>query len=233
MTPLEDARFGTINVAAQSSPVVANTSSQKRTFSSPLTDLSSSLSAVDYPSKKIRTLEDQFASIEMAATTEITSADKSIRTAARLISYLPRTTRSSTHVSGAESRSSSPLSSAPTEQTLELDSTQDPKAFRSDKPRKFVSLPLRSSPALASPGPSMELTTQKNQPLALRNQRQQTQPRSAPMYKRINADFEARGLDEGCRIAVANTGLVRQVGVVRGASFREEGVIVGCRFVIG
>lgn len=201
-------------------------SSQKRAFSTPLNHLNSSLPAAEYSNKRLRTLEDQFASIEVVATAEAASIRTLVPSAAGLRPSLPRNTRSGSRVSILDSRSSSPLSSAPTEHAPEPTSAQRPKVVIYDKPRRAPSLPIRSSE------PPILSTAQQTQPIVTHKKQEQKIWGYVPSPD-ANLDLDPRGVNEGCRVVYADPGIVRQVSVVRGASFREEGVIMGCRFVIG
>lgn len=48
-----------------------------------------------------------------------------------------------------------------------------------------------------------------------------------------DAAFVPGVLSEDCRIGYAPQGAVRDVGAQRGGWFREEGVLMGARFVVG
>jgi len=201
------------------------TGSLKKRSSSPLTNGSSHDPLMEPFGKKPRTLENQFASISAAATIEAASSSFAPSSMIGLNPSLPRTTRSATLASEVESRASSPLSSLPPE-TPEREKLPTTKSvgLKPKTPPRDATLPA-SSPGLAN-----MVTSQPQRSLFARKKGSW---HYVPNTGLLDTGFVNNELNEDCRIGYAVDGVVRQVGATRGASFREQGVVMGCRFVVG
>ena len=137
-----------------------------------------------------------------------------------------------TKASYASSASSSPLSSAPV--------TRDPTPAQT----KIVKLKVPSPTNHATSSGTMSAPPMQDEKAAGEFLTPLMKRTPAPGAKRergptqLNADALDRGfvtpaLSADCRITYAPRGIFRNVGAARGGVFREGGVIMGARFVVG
>lgn len=80
-------------------------------------------------------------------------------------------------------------------------------------------------------GTSSKTTPAESTPVPSR--RRKRVPQLSPSAAVFDAGFVIPHMSENCCITYAEPGVVRNVGAVRGGWFKEEGVVMGTRFVVG
>lgn len=123
---------------------------------------------------------------------------------------------------------SSPLSSVPEEVSL----------IEIPKPSKVVTLRLSPQKLASSPhdgqpvtSPSADNTPSQEGPAPSRRQVPETS--SSAVGHSLDDHFVLPALSDNCRVTFADRGVVRSVGAIRGGWFKEKGVIMGTRFIVG
>ncbi|KAL9104526.1 MAG: hypothetical protein Q9163_000557 [Psora crenata] len=113
-----------------------------------------------------------------------------------------------------------PLSSHPSSGSTDISPFKPPKAMAT-----------RGRPRTPNESPTPTQQHGSRTPRRRGTQLPEVSATATPDY--LDKDFVPGDLSEGCRIGYAEPGVVRTIGSVRGGWFREVGVVMGVRFIIG
>ena len=140
----------------------------------------------------------------------------------------PRTTRAS-FASTMAGASSSPLSSAPHTPVQLQTQPRVGKGKGPSSPTKDNTAP-RSGELMSSP-------FEERTPTAANSSKgKERAPPLTPTQangEALDREFKMPALSEDCRVTYAVDGVVRNVGAARSGAFRESGVVMGARFLVG